>query len=65
MNTSWTGFLSQRTNYVDGLILLWELACAGLRHSASLHARVILDGATCRLSDLGDARDVLSVLVVW
>ena len=26
---------------------------------------MILDGATCRLSELGDERDVLSVLVVW
>ena len=25
----------------------------------------ILDGATCRLGDLGDVRDVLGVLVVW
>ena len=37
----------------------------GFRHSASLHARVILDGATCRLGDLGDVLDVLSVLFVW
>ena len=44
---------------------LWELSCAGFRHSAGLHARVIPDGVTCRLSDLGDVRDVLSVLVVW
>ena len=33
-------------------------------HSAGLHARVMLDGATCRLSDLGDVRDVLVVLRV-
>ena len=34
--------------------------------SATLQVfRVILDGATCRLNDLGDVRDVLSVLVVW
>ena len=45
---------------------LWELWCAGFRHSASLHARVILDDATCRLRELGDVRDVLSVLgVCW
>ena len=44
---------------------LWELLCAGFRHSASLHARVILDGATCQSRELGDVRDVLSVLVVW
>ena len=30
-----------------------------------LHARLILDGAACRLCELGDVRDVLSVLVVW
>ena len=45
--------------------ILWELLCAGFRHSAGLHARVILNGATCRPSELGDVRDVLSVLVVW
>ena len=44
---------------------LWELLCAGFRHSAGLHARVILDDATCRLSELGDVRDVLCVVVVW
>ena len=44
---------------------LWEFRCAGFRHSTSLHARVILDVATCRLSELGDVRDVLSVLGVW
>ena len=43
---------------------LWELLCAGFRHSASLHARVILDDATCRLTDFGDVRDVQSVLAV-
>ena len=43
---------------------LWELLCAGFRHSAGLHARVILDGATCRLGELGDVRDVLGVLRV-
>ena len=47
------------------LQLLWELLCAGFRHSAGLHARVILDVATCRLWELGDVRDVLSVLGVW
>ena len=41
---------------------LWELSCAGFRHSAGLHARVILDGAACRLTELGDVRDVLGVL---
>ena len=35
---------------------MWELWCAGFRHSAGLHARVILDGATCRLRKLGDVR---------
>ena len=44
---------------------LWELLCAGFRNSAGLHARVILDGATCRLRQLGDVRDVLGVLGVW
>ena len=44
---------------------VWELLCAGFRHSQGLQASVIHDGATCRLSELGDVRDVLSVLVVW
>ena len=42
----------------------WELWCAGFRRSAGLHARVILDGAACRLRELGDVRDVLGVLGV-
>ena len=44
--------------------LVWELWCAGFRHSADLHARLILDGAACRLRELGDVRDVLGVLGV-
>ena len=32
---------------------LWELLCAGFRHSAGFYARVILDGAACRLGDPG------------
>ena len=40
---------------------LWELSCAGFRHSAGFHARVILDGAACRLRELGDVHDVLVV----
>ena len=43
---------------------LWELSCAGFHHSAGFHARVILDGAACRLRELGDVRDVLGVLGV-
>ena len=41
---------------------LWALWCAGFRHSAGLHARVILDGGVCRLRELGDVRNVLGVL---
>ena len=43
---------------------MWELSCAGFRHSAGFHARVILDGAACRLRELGDVHDVLGVLGV-
>ena len=43
---------------------LWELWCAGFRHSAGFHARVILDGATCRLGGLGEVDDGLGVLGV-
>ena len=46
------------------LWILWELSCAGFRHSAGFHARVILDGAACRLRELGDVRGVLDVLGV-
>ena len=35
------------------MVVMWELLCAGFRHSASLHARVILDGATCQQSVRG------------
>ena len=31
------------------ILFLWELLCAGFRHSAGFHARVILVGAACRL----------------
>ena len=43
---------------------LWELSCAGFRNSASLHARVTLDDAACRLRELGDMHDILGVLGV-
>ena len=43
---------------------LWELSCAGVRHSAGFHARVILDGAACRLGEHGDVHDVLGALGV-
>ena len=43
---------------------MWELSCAGYRLSAGFHARVNLDGASCRLRELGDVRDVLGVLGV-
>ena len=43
---------------------VWELWCAGFRRSAGLHAGVILDGAACRLRELGDVRDVLGALGV-
>ena len=55
---------SLRQSQVHWAHSMWELWCAGFRHSAGLHARVILDGATCRLIELGDVRDVLSVLGV-
>ena len=42
---------------------LWELR-AGFRHYAGLHARVIVDGAACRLGEPGDLHDVLGVLGV-
>ena len=43
---------------------MWDLWSAGVRHSAGFHTRVILDGAACRLGELGDARNVLGVLGV-
>ena len=39
-------------------------SCAGFRHSAGLHARVILDGAACRLGEPGEVHDALGVLGV-
>ena len=41
---------------------LWVLSCAGFRHLAGFHARVILDVAACRLGELGDVHDVMGVL---
>ena len=56
--------VSARVVVVVVVVVVWKLWCAGFRHSAGLHARVILDGATCRLRELGDVRGVLSVLGV-
>ena len=47
-----------------GLINLWRMFCAGFRHSAGFHARVVLDGAACRLGVLEEVDDVLGVLGV-
>ena len=38
--------------------------CAGFRHSAGFLGRVVLDGAACRLGDLGEVDDVPVVLGV-
>ena len=40
---------------------LWRMSCAGFRHSAGFHARVILEGAACRLRGLGEVDDALGV----
>ena len=46
------------------LMFMWELSCACFRHSAGFHARVILDGAACRLGKPGEVDYVLGVLGV-
>ena len=38
--------------------------CAGFRHSAGFHARLVLDGAVCRLEDPGEVGDIPGVLGV-
>ena len=43
---------------------LSELSCAGFRHSAGFHTRVILDSVAFRLDVLGEADDALGVLGV-
>ena len=43
---------------------MWRMFCAGFRHSASFHARVVLEGAACRLGGLGEVDDVLGILGV-
>ena len=43
---------------------LWRMFCTGFRHSAGFHARVVLDGAACRLGGLGEVDDILGVLGV-
>ena len=43
---------------------MWRMFCAGFRHSAGFHARVVLDGAACRLGDPGDVDDV-PVFLEW
>ena len=47
---------------VVNTLRLWRMFCAGFRHSAGFHARVVLDGAACRLGGLGEVDDVLGVL---
>ena len=44
------------------LHILWRMLCAGFRHAAGFHARVILDSAACRLGVLGEADDVQGIL---
>ena len=44
------------------VFMVWKWSCAGFRHSAGFHARVILDGAACRLGEPGDVHEVLGVL---
>ena len=41
-----------------------ELSCAGFRHTAGFHARVILDGVACRLGELGDVHDPVVPVVL-
>ena len=48
--------------YVTGTENMWRMFCAGFRHSAGFHARVVLDGVAFRLGEHGDVHDVLSVL---
>ena len=43
---------------------LWRMFCAGFSHSVGFHAKVVLEGAACRLGDLGEVDDVLGVLGV-
>ena len=45
-----------------GLITCGRCGARVSGHSAGFHASVILDGAACRLGELGDVRDVLGVL---
>ena len=40
------------------------MCCAGFRHSAGFHARVVLDGVAFRLVVLGEVDDALAVLGV-
>ena len=46
------------------LTFVWELSCAGFATLQVFHARVILDGAACRLGEPGGVDDVLGVLGV-
>ena len=41
-----------------------ENVLPSFRHSAGFHSRVVLDGAACRLGDLGEVDDVSGVLGV-
>ena len=37
------------------------MSCAGFRHSAGFHAKVIIGDAACRLGDPGEVHDVLDI----
>ena len=43
---------------------VWRMCCAGFRHSADFHDRVVLDGVAFRLVVLGEVDDALYVLGV-
>ena len=45
-------------------LLLWRTFCAGFRHSAGFHARVVLDSVAFRLGVLGEVDDVQGILGV-
>ena len=55
---------SLRQSQALGAHNLRRMFCAGFRHSVGFHARVVLDGAACRLGGLGEVDDAPGVLGV-
>ena len=61
VHASENSFSSSRSSNLQSV---WRRYCAGFRHSADFHARVVLDSDAFRPGMLGEVDDALGVLGV-